>query len=261
MTVWRSVPRRSRHWPRRGSCGLQPHLSRLLRPPRLQGPPARTPLSLPGMCFKIKISGGSGSSPGRFRPPGSIRFSRQRWTFSVEFYTQSGNCSRRFCASLFGIFTGASSGGTVAVWLIVAALLAWSIWKLCPVIVRWLSGQCASTKQARGSNMANAGRGFRPVRASRPGVPRWNACRGDPAGTPGADCPVGETRSASLRHDSDQPRVPDGASPQVGARRVLWPTGADLRTGLVWSGAGRPCRSRTGDQPVRIGDQQGGARS
>jgi Domain of unknown function (DUF4129) len=41
--------------------------------------------------------------------------------------------------SLFSIFRGASSGGTVAVWLIVAAILAWSIWKLGPVIVRWLT--------------------------------------------------------------------------------------------------------------------------
>ncbi len=43
--------------------------------------------------------------------------------------------------SLFGIFAGVSSGGTVAVWLIVAAFLAWSIWKLGPVIVRWLKGR------------------------------------------------------------------------------------------------------------------------
>jgi hypothetical protein len=46
----------------------------------------------------------------------------------------------KILASLFGGFTGVSSSGAVVVWLIVAALLAWSIWKLCPVIVRWLSG-------------------------------------------------------------------------------------------------------------------------
>lgn len=40
--------------------------------------------------------------------------------------------------SLFGTFTGASSGGALVVWLIVAALLAWSIWKLCPLIAGWL---------------------------------------------------------------------------------------------------------------------------
>jgi hypothetical protein len=42
--------------------------------------------------------------------------------------------------SLFGVFTGGSSGGAVVVWLIVAALLAWSILKIYPAIVRWLSG-------------------------------------------------------------------------------------------------------------------------
>jgi hypothetical protein len=61
--------------------------------------------------------------------------------------------------SLFSIFTGASSGGTVAVWLIVAALLAVDL-ETWPGDRALAQGQCASTKQARGSNMANAGRGF-----------------------------------------------------------------------------------------------------
>jgi hypothetical protein len=39
---------------------------------------------------------------------------------------------------LFGMFGGVSSGGTLAIWMIVVALLAWSIWKLYPVIARWL---------------------------------------------------------------------------------------------------------------------------
>jgi hypothetical protein len=41
---------------------------------------------------------------------------------------------------LFGLFTGARSGGTVVVWLIVVAFLAGSIWKLYPVIAGWLTG-------------------------------------------------------------------------------------------------------------------------
>jgi len=51
--------------------------------------------------------------------------------------------------SLFGLFTGTASGGAVAVWLIVAGLFAWSIWKLYPVIARWLGGSAAapSTKE------------------------------------------------------------------------------------------------------------------
>jgi hypothetical protein len=46
----------------------------------------------------------------------------------------------RILRSLFGAFTGASSGGTGVVYLIVVALLAWSIWKLYPAIARWLGG-------------------------------------------------------------------------------------------------------------------------
>jgi hypothetical protein len=41
---------------------------------------------------------------------------------------------------LFGAFSGASSAGRIVVWLAIAALLAWAIWKLYPVIVRWLRG-------------------------------------------------------------------------------------------------------------------------
>ena len=52
--------------------------------------------------------------------------------------------------SLFGIFTGASSGGTLAVWLIVAAMLAWSIWKLGPLIVLWLKGNASAPDRQEG---------------------------------------------------------------------------------------------------------------
>jgi hypothetical protein len=49
-----------------------------------------------------------------------------------------GELIAEILGSLFGVFRGGSSGGTVAVWLFVGALFAWSIWKLAPVIVRWL---------------------------------------------------------------------------------------------------------------------------
>jgi len=52
--------------------------------------------------------------------------------------------------SLFSLFVGASSGGTIAVWLIVAAILAWSIWKLGPVIVRWLMGSAPAPGSQEG---------------------------------------------------------------------------------------------------------------
>jgi hypothetical protein len=46
----------------------------------------------------------------------------------------------KILGNLFGVFTGNASIVTVVVWLLVAVLLAWTIWKLYPVIVRWLSG-------------------------------------------------------------------------------------------------------------------------
>jgi len=52
--------------------------------------------------------------------------------------------------SLFSLFAGASSGGTIAVWLIVAAILAWSIWKLGPVIVHWLMGSAPAPGRQEG---------------------------------------------------------------------------------------------------------------
>jgi hypothetical protein len=38
---------------------------------------------------------------------------------------------------LFGGFTGASSGGTLVVWLLAGLLLAWAIWKLLPLFLQW----------------------------------------------------------------------------------------------------------------------------
>jgi hypothetical protein len=45
----------------------------------------------------------------------------------------------RFLARLFGSFGGTASDATTAVFLIVIGLLAWSSWKLYPVIARWLT--------------------------------------------------------------------------------------------------------------------------
>ncbi len=42
--------------------------------------------------------------------------------------------------SLFGLATGAVTGGTVVVWLIVVAFIAGSVWKLYPLIAGWLTG-------------------------------------------------------------------------------------------------------------------------
>jgi hypothetical protein len=49
-----------------------------------------------------------------------------------------GDLLARILRALSGIFTGPPSGAAVAVRLIVAGLLAWSIWKLLALLVRWL---------------------------------------------------------------------------------------------------------------------------
>ncbi len=56
----------------------------------------------------------------------------------------------------------------------------------------------------------------------------------------------------ALRYDPDQSRVPDRAPARDGRRRVLRPTGADLRTGLVRPGVAGPRRSRSGDQSMSV---------
>jgi Domain of unknown function (DUF4129) len=45
----------------------------------------------------------------------------------------------KLLAGLSNIVPGGASGGTIWVWLIVVAILAWSCWKLFPVLIRWLS--------------------------------------------------------------------------------------------------------------------------
>lgn len=45
----------------------------------------------------------------------------------------------RFLARLLGAFGGKASDATTGVLLIVAGLVAWSSWKLYPVVVRWLT--------------------------------------------------------------------------------------------------------------------------
>ena len=132
--------------------------------------------------------------------------------FFDRVYTRILELLAKILRSLFGVFTGASSGGTLAVWLIVGGDARVGDLETRPAD-RALAQAAMRQHQTgrRESTWQSLAEAVRPVRASRPGVPRWNVRRGDPAGTPGADCPIGETRSASLRHDSDQPRVPDGS--------------------------------------------------
>jgi uncharacterized protein DUF4129 len=56
----------------------------------------------------------------------------------------------RILGSLFGVFTGNWSRGAGLVWLIVAGLLAWSLWKLVPVLVRWLKGDARAPEAKEG---------------------------------------------------------------------------------------------------------------
>lgn len=51
--------------------------------------------------------------------------------------------------NLFGVFTGDWSVGNSIVWLAVLAILAWSLWKLAPIVARWLAsgGRAADPRQ------------------------------------------------------------------------------------------------------------------
>ncbi len=51
--------------------------------------------------------------------------------------------------SIFSVFSGAGGGGSAIVWVLLVVVLAWAIWKLYPVIVRWLmSGSTAPARDA-----------------------------------------------------------------------------------------------------------------
>jgi hypothetical protein len=96
---------------------------------------------------------------------------RAVWDMLRQILGVIGDLIRRILQALFGAFTGVSSGGAVVVWLIVVALLGWSLWKLVPEIVRWLTAGAAAPstsepvswqKLAEASELfAKAGQAFR----------------------------------------------------------------------------------------------------
>jgi hypothetical protein len=48
-----------------------------------------------------------------------------------------GRLIGRVLRALFGRTIGESSGGTLLIWLLAGALLAWAVWKLLPLILEW----------------------------------------------------------------------------------------------------------------------------
>jgi hypothetical protein len=67
--------------------------------------------------------------------------------FLARLLRDLANLIAKLLRDVFGAFTGDFSGGTtIVVWLVVAALLAWSLWRLYPVIVRLLSGSAPAPK-------------------------------------------------------------------------------------------------------------------
>ena len=130
-------------------------------------------LAPPVTCFKITISGGSGSRP-RTVPTLLARVhsrGRAGIPFGRVFQAHRGTDRQVPRAVSSASSTGVSSGGTVVVWLIVAAILAWSAWKLYPAIARWLSG--ASALGTRHPERQRASRGNR--------WPRLPTCSSKPA--------------------------------------------------------------------------------
>ena len=58
--------------------------------------------------------------------------------------------------NLFRLLGGASSAGSIAVSGLVAALLVWSIWRIAPVVIRWLSGAHSHHATTRRNRLATA---------------------------------------------------------------------------------------------------------
>jgi hypothetical protein len=62
------------------------------------------------------------------------------WALLGRVLQYVGEWLAKLLRAIFGDFHGGFAGGTLAVWLIVVAVLAWSAWKLYPAIARWLGG-------------------------------------------------------------------------------------------------------------------------
>ena len=73
------------------------------------------------------------------------------WNFLARTLRAFGEWLRNLFRSLRGVFSGDPSSLTTVIWLVAAALLAWSTWKLYPVIMRWLGGATAPRSLAAGT--------------------------------------------------------------------------------------------------------------
>jgi hypothetical protein len=151
VTVWRSVPKVIAALASTGCLWFvtAPFLSYAAAPPA--GPAGADPSRAAHDVFQDQRFWWKRIEP---RPASSSWF-ESTLTVAMDFVGRIlraiAELIARILRSLFGVFTGSSSGGAVAVWLIVAALLAWSIWKLYPVIVRWLSGSAPAPGTQQGA--------------------------------------------------------------------------------------------------------------
>jgi Domain of unknown function (DUF4129) len=84
----------------------------------------------------------------RIEPPRVMSFSWLSWLKSLfaapwDFFGRMlggvGGAIARFLKWLLSGFVGSSSGDATAIWLIVGGILAWSAWKLYPVVASWLT--------------------------------------------------------------------------------------------------------------------------
>ena len=92
-------------------------------------------------CFKSPGSGGSESS---LRPDVGVAIvapvaTHRALGSHLAILGKIAEAIARFLARLFGVFGGRTSDVTTGVLLIVAGLVAWSSWKLYPVVMRWLT--------------------------------------------------------------------------------------------------------------------------
>ena len=128
-------------------------------------------LAQPTTCFKNKVTGGNESSHPAYLISWFDSLLAALRDSIWPLLERLAKLVADFLTNLFGALRGSYSGGTNVVWLLVAVLLAWSIWKVTPDDLALAQRQTSDTSRARRNDVAAAGRCFGSVRASRPGAP------------------------------------------------------------------------------------------
>ena len=69
--------------------------------------------------------------------------------FLGRILSEIGQWLARLLRSLFRMLGGSAEAGTLIVWVVVALLLAWALWKILPALIRWLGAGPPDSQQGR----------------------------------------------------------------------------------------------------------------